>query len=188
MEEKIILPDSPEAAQQKTVTLWVSRHGRTYGLTDEKLARWDGATHVKCNECGGVTEKSYTHCEPCRIKKANERYLAFPEKEWDEKEPIMIYDSDTYFWSGEDLADYCENHETKPSELKLVFCKPITTREVCAGDIFGDDLAEDEDIPVEIEKAFDELNAKLKAYTKPLSWTQGKIRVIGIKDEDYEYE
>lgn len=58
MSETMILPSSDEAAQQVTVTGWRSREGLFYG-NDERIARWAGATHVECSECGKPTPKPW---------------------------------------------------------------------------------------------------------------------------------
>lgn len=85
-EEKIILYDSPEAAQLKDLKLWVSAGGRAYG--DEHSARWDGCTHKKC-ECGReLVEKSWAVCEKCRSEKDLKRFLELPLVEWDGKTPL----------------------------------------------------------------------------------------------------
>ena len=86
-EEKIILPESDEAAAFQKLVGWVSREGRFYGQ-DEQAARWGGATHVKCSKCGKPTNKSYTVCKKCREEQAHKRYVNFPVIMWDENVPI----------------------------------------------------------------------------------------------------
>ena len=68
--------DSPDAAQQVTVTGWQSRDGRFYG-NDEHLARWAGCTHLIC-ACGAEMEKGYNICKTCRRKADAEQYEAMP--------------------------------------------------------------------------------------------------------------
>lgn len=66
--EKIILPDSPEAATyQPMAGGWVTSDFRLWGkgLGAEKAARYHGCTHVRCKRCGEPTPKEYPLCEAC---------------------------------------------------------------------------------------------------------------------------
>lgn len=56
-------------------------------------------------------------------------------------------------------------------------CAPNYPRELTS-EYFCDDLPEDGDVPAEIEDAIRVFNAALKAYGKPLSWSEGKIAVM----------
>lgn len=79
-DKKIIMEDSPEAASIKTVTGWVSSTGRFWG-DDERMARFDGSTHKRC-DCGAViAHRSY--CRACSDRKEAEKWEAMPEAEWD---------------------------------------------------------------------------------------------------------
>jgi hypothetical protein len=105
-EEKIIMYDSPEAAEQITLTGWISKgKDGQFWYKDEHMARWAGCTHKKC-DCGNVMKKSYTMCETCRAKAARERYLKLPFKEWDRVEPVTESWGDKYFFNEEDLIEY----------------------------------------------------------------------------------
>src|SRR5271157_1294654 len=117
-EEKIILYDSPEAAQLKDLKLWVSSKGRAYN--EEHLARWDGSTHKEC-ECGrGLVEKTWVVCERCRAENDHKRYLALPLVEWDGEAPLYDDCCGKYFFFGEsEIADYCENHDISEDDLRL---------------------------------------------------------------------
>jgi len=176
---KIILNDSPDAAQLKTVELWVAFDGRMFN--DEHTARYAGCTHVRC-ECGNITEKLYVRCQTCRDKKAIEKYNAMPFKEWDGTTPLVIYGSDQYFYDEGDLADYCADYDIDPKELKLCLCDPHHLREF-DGSWFEDDLPEDGELPDEIIKALDEFNAKIKAYNKTMYWVQGSFRTTYVPAE-----
>lgn len=79
----IILPSDDRAATYRTdITGWVSRDGKYCG-DDERLARLVGATHRACADCGVSTLKTYMICPACRDKRAEQRYLALPQAEWD---------------------------------------------------------------------------------------------------------
>jgi len=174
--EKIILNTDPEAAREITVTGWVSRDGLFFGK-DERAARWSGCTHIVC-ECGKPTPKTYTRCEECRNKLTRERWLALPLVEWDGESPIVMFDDDRYFWSTEDLLDWCYDEDIKPSTLMLVTCEPHFAREIDA-DYWSDDLPEDGDeLPDDIAAAVDALNKVIRAHKEPLCWHPGKQRVV----------
>jgi len=108
MENKIILSSDDYAASLQTLTLWVSRHGRVYN--NEQTARYDGCTHRKC-DCGNLVEKHWLKCDECRAKTGVEKYRAMPFKEWDGKTPLCLFDTDTYFFSSDDIDYYCEENE-----------------------------------------------------------------------------
>lgn len=167
MENKIILMDSPEAAKEQTITAWISAKGRIF--TDEHAARYDGCTHRKCQHCGEPCKKHWLYCESCIDKKDKEAFALLPAIEWDEKGPICIYKSDEYFFSPDELEDYCEEHEINKDDLMLVACEPIKPR-LLDNDFFEDCIGEGAELPFELVKAIEEFNAKVAAYPHALSW------------------
>jgi hypothetical protein len=173
---KVILDTSDEAAKQETMTLWVSRNGRAY--KEEHMARYDGCTHRSCatEGCGGITEKHYLYCILCREKRDRERYLAKPFLSWDGKTPLVLRDSDEYFFDEDAIDEYCEEHDLKKSDLEFEICKPQHARTVDPADIYDGDLPDESDVPDELQKAFDELNKKILEYVEPLSWVAGQYR------------
>jgi hypothetical protein len=172
MENKIIMYDSPEAAQLKDLKLWVAHGGFAY--EDESTARYAGCTHKVC-ACGEVTEKHYIFCKNCRDKKDREKYLSLPVVPWDGVTPLCIFNSDHYFFDESELEDYCEENECKKEDLQILICRPQFAHEI-QGDIYEDLLPDEADLPDEIQNAIDECNKKIKEYGKPLSWIQGKER------------
>lgn len=174
--DKIILPDSPEAATYRTdIRGWVSRDGRFYGdgPQNERTARYAGSTHSICGECGAVCSKNYTRCDNCRSKADLVRFLALPRAPWDGE---MIYSEATerYYATPEDaLDDFDEG--TPADEMRLLLCKPNHARRI-EEDFFSDDLPEDGDydsLPVELQEAIEAFN-KVAESCAPLSWTPGK--------------
>lgn len=172
MIDQIIMPDSPEAAKLVTVTGWQSRSGRFYG-SDERMARWDGATHVACRICGGLVSKSWTACEACREKMDRDRYFAMPEAEWDGKAMVYSDAKDRFYSSPDDAFDCLEEGETEES-LRLVICEPAYARELDS-EFFGDDLPGEVELPVEVEIAIDAFNAAVRGVV--ISWTPGNRRL-----------
>src|ERR1044071_1988940 len=173
-EEKIIMYDSPEAAEIKTVTGWVSSTGRWWAK-DEHMARWEGCTHKKC-ECGTVVEKSRSKCEECHHKYLLDLYNSYPLKEWDGKTPVTTFFNDKFFFDSDEIEEYLDENEMNPEDLYLQLCEPKYMQEIDAG-LWNDVLPEDQDdLPKEIQSALDDLNAKLKKQG-PVSWSGCKVRI-----------
>lgn len=172
----IILRDSDEAASIKTVTGWVSSNGRFWG-NDEHMARFDGATHTKCkNNSDHPIHDIHGYCEVCHEEKRQAVFAAMERREWND-EPLVIFDTDTYFFDIDSLVDYCEEHEVKATDLQLVICEPNYPREIDGSDRFIDDLPEDGELPCDIQAAFDLLNEVIRE-SAPLSWSQGEVAAI----------
>lgn len=178
--KKIVMMDSSEAAKLETVTGWVSRLGHFFGY-DENTARYDGCTHRKCEKCGVVIEKGALNCWTCFNKSRGEAFERLEKKEWDCETPLVIFDSDTYFFDLDSLLEYCEEHDVNPSGLRLVFCKPVKPPEQNADEMFSEYLPEDQGVEDEdVLDAVDALNAAI-AKAKPFSWEQGNVAAI-VKD------
>lgn len=67
-EKKVVMYDSPEAAQKEIKEVWMSgpdENGRRWFCQTEDQARYAGSTHKKC-ECGAIMRKGYLTCEECR--------------------------------------------------------------------------------------------------------------------------
>lgn len=187
--EKIVLYDSPEAAHEASgISGWVSRDGHYCGkgAAAENMARWRGCTHVKCEKCGAIHEK-IRGCEACRNKRLSEEYRGAPTAAWDGSTPIVIQDSDHFFFDIDSLCEFCFDHECQPDELRLMHCLPNYARPL-SSEHFCDDLPEDGEVPDELEDAINVFNAALKAYGKPLSWREGKTAVLKPTGITVEFE
>lgn len=171
--QRIILPDSAEAATIKTVTGWVSRTGRFWG-DDERMARFDGSTHHKCEQCGAlVGNRSF--CGPCHEVKKIGEWASLPRGAWNGTDLLYSQSADVYFHDRDSLADYCHDNNCTPESLRLVICVPNYAHEIDPSDLFSDDMAEDGDLPNDLQEAFDVLNAVIRQRSTPLSWSPGKI-------------
>lgn len=177
-QEIIIMEDSPEAASIKTVTGWVSRDGRFYG-DNERLARYAGATHRACVKCGEVHVIN-GYCRTCRNTMENAKFQAMEKQDWNGIYPLVIFNSDEYFFDSDDLDNYCDQNEVKAHELRLCLCVPNMAREV-ESDYWENDLPDDGDIPEEMQEALEKLNEVIRK-APPLSWSQGNIAVIIPED------
>lgn len=184
MTEEIIMFNSKEAAQFKTnLSGWVSRDGIYYGA-NERLARYVGCTHRPCEDCGEPIEKSWFICQKCREKKDIQRYKAMPKEIWNEEGGIYSDPHNKFFWSWNEVEDYCHDNEIKEEDLRLVICEPQYPR-LIEEDYFCDELADDGDdeLPSEIVKAMEAFNRVLK-QSAPLSWCPGNRAAIRNKIND----
>lgn len=175
MPEQMVMNSSDEAAELKTVTGWVSRTGHFYG-NDERLARWDGCTHVPCNSCGTAVEKCYTMCGACKAAKELDRYAALPKVEWDGETPLYSEVADEYFFDRQALEDKLYDEDITPESLRLVICTPNYPRQIDY-DHWCDELPEDGELPDDIADAVAALNEVIEK-SAALSWSPGKQAAI----------
>lgn len=166
-EEIKIMFASDEAAQLKTITGWVSRDGRYFG-NDERLARFAGSTHDVCS-CGGIREKSWLFCPKCLHKKRREEYLSIPFKDYDGS-PVYSHTHDKYFFDEDDLEMYLEDIEA--DSIDLVFCIPVNFCHL-SYDYWENFLSDDQELPNELAKKVEELNAFIDTLPPPC-WKPGK--------------
>lgn len=120
-EEKVIMFDSPEAAQPHKMSGWVGGGGF---YADERTARYAGCTHRKCDACGAVVRKHYTLCPACREQKDTERYHARERKPWDGKAMLYSDAFDRWYWDLDEAADALEEGQTL-EDLRLLICEPM---------------------------------------------------------------
>lgn len=172
--DNMIFDDSPEAASIQTVTGWVSRDGHFFGA-NEDAARLCGATHHRCKACGEAYEiRSY--CAPCSERKAAEKYAAMPKVPYN-GDAVAIHNTDTFFWSEDELRDHCRDSGADPAMLTLVFAEPKYADQIDPNDHYMDDLPEGSEVPAAIAEAFEKLNEAIKACKEPLCWYAGRHAV-----------
>lgn len=172
MTDKIILIDSDEAAKRATVEGWMSRTGRFY-WEHERSARYDGCTHVYCEDCNSVIPKrGLTICNDCKEKKQIERYNAMPRKAWDRETPLYSEEHDEYFFSEDELGYFIEEHKCSIESLRLIICEPNRLRKL-DDSFFDDDLPDGEELPEDLGRAIDNFNAVIDSLP-PVSWSPGK--------------
>lgn len=172
--EVIIMEDSPEAARIETVTGWVSRDGRFFG-SDERLARYCGATHRKCATCGEVHVIN-GYCNNCHNVMRHSAFHSLEKITWNGEFPLTVFDSDDYFFSLDELLDYCYENDVKPHELRLCLCKANYPRQIDS-EYWCDDLSEDGELPSAMQEAIDVLNAVIEKQP-PLSYSQSNVAVV----------
>lgn len=173
----IVMSDSPEAAKLRTVTGWVSRLGHFYG-DDERIARYDGCTHRPCETegCGKPTEKHWIYCDDCREKRDLERYWKRPAAPWDGSQMIFAEGNDQYYSDLESFLDDFAGDDIKPEDMRPMLCEPNIAREV-ESDYWQDEMAEDGELPGELEAALEVLNKVIREGKFALSWSAGKTRL-----------
>jgi hypothetical protein len=173
--EEQILYSSPEAAQIKTVTGWVSRNGQFWG-DNEHMARWDGSTHRMCGTCETViVPRGDVYCASCKAAKHIAEYEALEKKEWTD-EPLYLEAADRFFFSIEAVIEYAAGHRTTIDDLRLVICEPVYPGIFDPYEFFQDEMSEDGDgdLSCEILTASEALNAAIK-NSPPLSWKPGEF-------------
>lgn len=179
--DKIILPDSPEAATYRTdIRGWVARDGKFYGdgKTAEELARWAGCTHAPCDRCGTPTPKGYTRCDACRTMDAIKRYEAMPRAEWDGEAPLYSQLTGDFYDDLIEAEEAAEEMEEPPTlaDMRLVICEPVHVRRLDIADVLDGLTPDDGDLPADInaaiQAAVDTYNAAVAGFI--LSWEPGK--------------
>jgi hypothetical protein len=185
MNDKIIFEDDQESATYRTdISGWVDANGLYFG-DKERTARYSGSTHRRCEKCGHVFKKN-AYCRPCReeIKKA--QFLAMPKKKWDGSGCVYSLTDDKYFWSMDEVDDFCYNEGLDDDlgvihreKLELVICEPIYAREI-PEDFYYDDLPEDsslEEASPELFQIVNNFNHVIHEERIILSWQPGKFAV-----------
>lgn len=174
METKVILYDSPEAAQLKTLTLWVDKDNRPWATED--MARYSSHTHKKC-DCGELMSRGWTKCDMCRNTSALERYYKLPVEPWTNQSGVYSDVLDKYFFSPDEIDEYMADNEIDVNtELQLVFVDPNHYNQI-DDDYWCDIMPEDGDgeLPKALADKLFELNELIKTLP-PCSYSPGKIR------------
>ncbi len=176
-DDVVILPEDDAAAQLVDVSVWKSRCGVLF--LDERIARWEGATHVRCSKCGAVMRKTWmTLCAVCKVASTKERYNKLEKRSWDGSNPVCTFDDDRYFYSPEEVEEYCYDLGIKVEDLMLVHCEPRYAFEVDPMDLYGDELPEDGELPEELQETFDILNKVISKSKVLLSWIGSNTAVL----------
>lgn len=177
-DNEIIMADSDEAAEYRTnICGWVSRHGNYYGK-DERMARYDGATHNECPDCKEPIEQVRARCVGCQNIADITRYNKKEHKEWDGKTPLYsewlneyIFD-DPHEFLDEQIAN--GGVECDIGDLRLRICEPKQLSQIDE-DHWCDDLPEDYDLPADAAGALKAFNEALNDVGT-VSWWPGKYR------------
>lgn len=165
-EKAVVAYGSNEAAHKETVTGWVSRSGHFWG-DDEHMARWDGCTHVPCEDCGVLLEKMCsTVCRACEARRDVDKFAKLPREEWNGIEPLFSESCQKYLWDAAQVRSTMEAHGCSFDELMPRLCERVTAHRIDRDD-FCDELPED-DQPDELVDAIEAFNKAMDGVT--LSW------------------
>jgi len=139
------------------------------------MARWCCATHRQCEKNPDhPIHEIRSYCQQCHQESRQAKFAAMPVKEWS-GEPLVIFDSDQYFFDEDSLRDFLIDSDIDLADLQLCICEPKMPREIDPSDVFCDDLPEDGEIrDQQLVAAFELLN-KMIRQSEPLSWTEGKF-------------
>lgn len=173
--EKVIHYDAPEAAQFVPVTGWLSADGSFWGK-NEAMARYCGCTHIKCRGCELMLNKAAYRglCRDCGDQTDLEEWQARPRAVWNGTDTLYSEVADEYFNDADELCDYCYDHGVLPMDLRLRICTPNMAHEIDPREHYADETTEDGDLPQDLNTAFEQFNAAIRACTTPLSWSPGK--------------
>lgn len=183
--ERMILSTSDEAAQRVTVTGWVARGGQFWG-EDERMARWCGATHVPCSDCGEPAAKPHIKCEVCSQKDDDVKWAAREKQPYDGGW-VYAKTVDRFFESEDDIRDYLDTYDEHTCEsLRLVPCEAEYAHEINADDLFCDQLPDDmslRDVAGELDEWISKVNECIAAMRKagrPLSWMPSGAYAVDV--------
>jgi hypothetical protein len=181
-EEKIILQSDDIVIYRTNIRGWVNQLGHYFG-ENERAARWDGCTHIKCEACGEIYRKS-SYCRSCHHKKAIERYKAMPKKKWDGTGMVYSDREDKYFESWEEVKDFMDDSfdgkDAKAEHLRLIICDPIYPNEIDGDDYYSDFLPEDQslyDVDAHLSGLIEEVNKYIREEKPIFSYQPGKYAV-----------
>lgn len=179
-EKQINYNDKEAARYVENIKGWVDINNRFFGDSKESehLARYSSCTHKTC-KCGNIFDKGWTICPECRLKKEIEKYNLLDFKEYNGL-PVYSHSTDKYFFSEDELIEYLDDEEEEIEDLRLVFCIENYFNQLNP-DYFEDELPEDGDIPIELQKAIDNLNEVIKnlgtaSYSPSNIRTEYKLR------------
>lgn len=114
-----------------------------------------------------------------------DEYLKLEFKEWDRKIPVYSDAFDRFFFTVDELSDFCYDEEITDDDngtvLRLILCKPNYLHEIDFNDMWVDILPEDQYIDdvgsKELLNAIGELNSVIRHH-KPVSWLPGNLRTV----------
>lgn len=123
------------------------------GDSAEHAARYCCHTDAPCptDGCTRRRGRHRVHCDECWHRISWERYAKLEQvnDSWAPSNlcPLAIDESDRYFFDKEDLFEYCQEHDLKPSDLKLLMCWEHSPSGFSIGEHVTDYLLEDGNVP-----------------------------------------
>lgn len=173
IDEKVILPDSSEAAWPINITAWQSNKGNIY--LDEHVARYDGSTHRICKRGHLISKQGY--CEICVPLDNQEEYATYPKQKWKD-EPLYSMALDQWYFDKNSVIDVMSETGQSAQELMLVIGEPKNAYEIDPDEYFEEHLPDGINVPDEIAEAFNTLNDAIRNCANPLCYYPSNIAVL----------
>lgn len=171
LEKDVILPNKETIEVYNLGTVKNPRY-----VVTENTVRKELSTHKVCESCGNNISK-HSYCYPCYESKNKDNYFKKEFKEWDGKTPLVIYNSDEYFFDGDSVLDYIEENEEE--DLQLMICEPNYCPELSEEYFTEEFLPENYNDLGDFDKGLVQKVKELNEYIrtlKPMSWSQGRYR------------
>lgn len=147
-------------------------------------------THDNCITCGEEFKKPFTYCTRCQScvnKHNNQIFNNYELVEWNGETPLCVFDDDTYFFSSDDIIQYCEDHECLPSQLQLVTCTTSNLSEIDF-DHWMDEVDEDWEPSPQLVMKLNELNEFLSKESSNTWFASNKRVDVSPLDVEKEVE
>ena len=141
----VVLYDSDQAAELKTIQCWVTRNG--FLTLDEHHARVLGSTHNKC-KCGQIISKPFISCSKCEEQEYFTKFKAFNKVDYD-GEPVAVYsytlegkqlhsEWTEMLWNEDQVFNFAKSHNIPLEDLNLVLTRPLGIPHLDAEEIYED--------------------------------------------------
>lgn len=164
----------PLELEKKTVEVYVSKKGGMF-LTQESALN-DSYTHTKCDK-HGVVHEIRSYCRECWEEKQDKRYNDFETVEWDGKSMLYSHATDSFYWSMEEVAEDAELQEVALENMRLSPCEPNNMHQVDE-DYWCDVIADDGDLPIEIQESLAVFNNAVIEHGKSVSWSPVNKKIL----------
>lgn len=156
--------------------LW---EGPFHILDSEHLARWDACDMMRCSKCGNEYRKN-SWCEKCHWSRRKERFENFPSESWNGEGAVALFDDDRFFFSWDEVEEYCEEEDCQLKDLMLVHCRRVEFPYLELDELWCDYLPNDSEpaeyIPQEVLEWEEKINRFLDSYQANL-WEPIDLKV-----------
>ncbi|WP_151750547.1 hypothetical protein [Acinetobacter sp. TUM15131] len=176
IDEKVILPDSSEAAWPINVTAWQSNTGHIF--LEESVARYDGSTHSLCKR--GHLSPKQGYCEECVPLNNQEEYATYHTQQWQD-EPLYSMALDQWYFDKNSVLELMRETGQSAQELMLVIGEPKNAYEIDPDDYFEEHLPDGISVPDEIAEAFESLNKVIRNCPNPLCYYPSTIAALIVE-------
>ena len=190
--------DYDNDAELRSIDMWVCKtcgkcwpvNGKTKNWTAEdaeKAARTCCSKNSPCFKCGTRRTK-YPHraCDVCQEELSLERWLKCEVRPLEF--PLVLQDSDVWFFDVDQLYDYCDEHEVAVNDLRLRIGRRHKPRPFEPSDFWCDDIPEDEDNDPTDDNTCAALANRINAWAQKhiITYEMGPYRpdVAGLEENE----